>query len=84
MEKSKERKETEKNRLVFRKSSTFEFRRKIDCLRGFWIFEQFMMDTFLFKITQFEKTGSIGKTYISLGNLRINFIFEIRSRSRFS
>ena len=31
------------------------------------------MDTFLLKITPFEKTGSIGKTFISLGNLIINF-----------
>ena len=38
--------------------------------------EQFMMDTFLLKITQFEKTGSIGKTLISLEKLLINFHFR--------
>ena len=45
--------------------------------------EQLMMDTFLLKLTQFEKTGSISKTFISLGYLINNSIFEIRSRSRF-
>ena len=44
-------------------------------LKLFELVEQFMMDTFLLKITQFENTGSIGKTYISLGNLIINFHF---------
>ena len=38
--------------------------------------EQFMMDTFLLKLTQFEKTGSIGISFISLGNLIINFQFR--------
>ena len=38
--------------------------------------EQFMMDTFLLKLTQFEKTGLIGKTFISLGYLIINFHFQ--------
>ena len=38
--------------------------------------KQFMMDTFLLKLTQFEKTGSIGKTFISLGNLIIKFYFQ--------
>ena len=35
-----------------------------------------MTDTFLFKVTLSEKTGSIGKTFISLGNLIINFHFR--------
>ena len=34
-----------------------------------------MMDTFLLKLTQFEKTKSISKAFISLGNLIINFHF---------
>ena len=38
--------------------------------------EQLMMDTFLLKLTQFEKTGSIGKTFISLGYMIINFHFQ--------
>ena len=38
--------------------------------------KQFMMDTFMLKLTQFEKTGSIGKTFISLGNLIIKFHFQ--------
>ena len=33
-----------------------------------------MMDTFLLKLTQFEKTGSIGKIFISLGNLLISIV----------
>ena len=38
--------------------------------------EQFMVDTFLLKLTQFEKTGSMDKTFISLGNLIINLHFR--------
>ena len=34
------------------------------------------MDTFLLKLTQCEKTRSIGKTLILLGNLIINFDFR--------
>ena len=39
----------------------------------FELVEQFMMDTFLLKLTQFEKTGSIGINFLSLGNLITNF-----------
>ena len=38
--------------------------------------EQFMMVTFLLKLTQFEKTRSICRTFISLGILIINFHFR--------
>ena len=38
--------------------------------------KQFMMHTFLLKVTRLEKTGSIGKTFISLENLIINFHFR--------
>ena len=67
-----------KNRLVFfnQKSSTFELRMKKKALKLFEIAEQFMADTFLLKLTQFEKTASIGKTFISLGNLIIKFQFR--------
>ena len=34
-----------------------------------------MIDNFLLKLTQFEKTGSIGKTFIPLGNHKIKFHF---------
>ena len=44
-------------------------------LKLFEFVEQLMMDTFK-KITQFEKTGSIRKTFISLGNLIINIHFR--------
>ena len=45
-------------------------------LKLFEFVEQFIMDTFLLKLTQFEKTGSIGKTFISLVKLIINFHFQ--------
>ena len=45
-------------------------------LELFQFVEQFKMDTFLLKLTQFEKSGSIGKTFISLRNLIINFHFQ--------
>ena len=38
--------------------------------------EQVMMDTFLLKLTQIEKTGSKGKTSISLGKLIVNIHFQ--------
>ena len=53
-------------------------------LKLFEFVKKFMMDTFLLKLTQIEKTGSVGKIFISLGNLIINSIFEIRSRSRYA
>ena len=42
-------------------------------LKLFEFVEQVMTDTFLLKLTQFEKTGSRGKTFISLGYLIISF-----------
>ena len=42
-------------------------------LQLFKFLEQFLKDTFLLKLTQFEKTGSIGITFISLENLINNF-----------
>ena len=45
-------------------------------LKLFEFVEHFMMDTFMLKLTQFEKTGSIGETFVSLGNLIINFQFR--------
>ena len=40
-------------------------------LKVFEFREQFMAGAFLIKLTQFEKTGSIDKIFISLGNLII-------------
>ena len=37
----------------------------------------------MLKLTQFEKTGSIGKTFVSLGNLIINFHFRNRKSITF-
>ena len=45
-------------------------------LKLFEFVEQFISDNFLLRLTGFEKTGSIGKTFISLGNLIINFHFR--------
>ena len=45
-------------------------------LKHFEFVEQFMMKTFVLKLTQIEKTGSIGETFISMGNLIINFHFR--------
>ena len=46
--------------------------------------DYFIIDTFLMKVTQFEKTGSIGKVLIQLRNLKIKIhTFETRSCSRF-
>ena len=52
-------------------------------LKLFEFVEQFMMDIFLLKLTQFEKTGSIGKTIISLGNLIIIFHFQNKKSVKF-
>ena len=53
-------------------------------LKLFEFVAQFMKDTFLLKLTQFEKTGSIRKTFISLGYLIINFHFRSRSPVSFT
>ena len=45
-------------------------------LKLFELVEQLMMDTFLLKLTQFEKTGLIRKTFTTLVNVIINFHFR--------
>ena len=45
-------------------------------LKQFEFLEQFMIGQFLIKLTQFEKTGSKNKIFISLGNLKIKFHFR--------
>ena len=45
-------------------------------LKLFEFLEQFIIDTLLIKITQFEKIGSIGKIFISRGNSIIKFHFR--------
>ena len=56
-----------KNWLVFF-SQIFNFRiskkKKQIALKLFEFVEQFILGTWLLKLTQFEKTGSIGKTFI--------------------
>ena len=51
-------------------------------LKLFEFLEQFMIEAYLVTRTHFEKTGSIGKRFIQLGNLN-NKRFETRSRSYF-
>ena len=79
MNKSNESNEIgKKTYLFFKKSSNFEFRRnKFMTLTLFEVVDHFMMDSFLLKLTQFEKNRSLGKTFISLGNLIKISIFEI-------
>ena len=78
MEKSNERKETEKKTDFFLdKTSAFQFQRKKEmALNVFEFLEQFMIDTFLMTLTQIEKTGSIRKDCISLENLIIKTHFR--------
>ena len=45
-------------------------------LKLFEFVEQSMMDTLMLKLTQFEKTGPTGITFISLGSQIINFHFQ--------
>ena len=45
-------------------------------LKLFEFVKQFMMDTFLLKMTQLEKNELIRKTFISLGYLITNFHFR--------
>ena len=42
----------------------------------FEFLDRFMIVAFLTTLTETEKTGSIRKTFISLGNLIFNFIFR--------
>ena len=65
-----------KKRLYFKNLQLLNFEEKIDGLKFFEFVKPFVMNTFMLKLTQFEKTGSIGKTFISLGNLIINFYFR--------
>ena len=48
-----------KKKRVFQVPFNFKFRRKkLIALKLFEFLKQFMMDTFLLKLTQFEKAGS--------------------------
>ena len=57
------------------KTSNFELQRKIYGIKLFGFHEQFIIDAFLIKVTQFEKTRSIGTILASLGNLKTKFHF---------
>ena len=45
-------------------------------LKLFEFQEPFMIEYFLIKLTQFEKTESIGEIFISLGNQTTDFLFR--------
>ena len=58
----------EKRKLTcFFKNLNFQFLLKKMALKLFEYQEQFLIDTFLIKLTKLEKTGSFGKIFISLG-----------------
>ena len=41
--------------------------------------EQFLMGIFLMKLTQFEKTRTLGSVFVLLENLEIKFHFDTRN-----
>ena len=49
----------------------------------FELLEQLMIDTFSIKLTQFEKIGSIGKNFISVGTSIIKFYFRNKNSITF-
>ena len=51
--------------FFFQNLQLLNFEEKKMALKLFEFVEQFMMDTFWLKLTQFEKTGSIGRTYFT-------------------
>ena len=53
-------------------------------LKLFEVVEQFMKDTFSVQLTQFDKTGSIRKSFISQGDLIIHFHFRNQKSITFS
>ena len=64
--------------------TTFEFLSKtLITYKLFELLEQFMEQTFLIKLTQFDETRSIDKFFIPLGNLKNELTFDTRSRSHF-
>ena len=60
--------------LFFENFSAFE--EKMDGLKHFEFLEQFMIEKFFVKVTLFEKTGSISRSFISLADVKINFHFR--------
>ena len=66
----------EKKLLSFEKINLRISQKKIMALNLFEFLEQLIIDNFFLKLTQFEKTGSIRKDYISLRSLIIKFHFR--------
>ena len=58
-------------------------KKKVDALKALWNSRTNYIWHFLIKLFQFGKTGSIGRTRISLGNLIIKHHFQNRSQPRF-
>ena len=67
------RKQKTNTDLLFeKKTSTFDlYRKKLYSLKSFEFQKQFMIDTFMIKLGQFDRTGPIDKLFILLVNLKI-------------
>ena len=66
-------KRIEKKLLIFLKISTLEYERQTMAFILFDIQANFLIGTFLIKLTQTEKTGSTSTFFIPLRNLKIGF-----------
>ena len=73
----KQKKNTDKIQLS-------NFKEKIMALQLLEFLEKFMVDSFLIKLTQFEKTGSTVKFLFRWEIRLLNSTFETIGRSRFS
>ena len=58
------------------KASIFEIQRKNMTLKFFELQEESMIGTFVLKLTQIKKTGSIGKLFIPLENVQSKIHFR--------
>ena len=74
LEKVNERKKTKNTGIIFFlkkiQLSNLHEKKKM-AVKNFEFLEQFMIEKFSIKITQFEKTGSIDKNLVPLRNLQI-------------
>ena len=70
--------------FIYKKSQLSNFKEKKMALKLFEFQEQIRVDTSLSKLTQFQKTGAIGKDFFSGDKLEKKNTFKTRIRSRFS
>ena len=73
LEKVNERKKTKNTGIIFflKKSNFRIYMKRKMAVKLFEFLEQFMIEKFSIKITQFEKTRSIDKNLVPLRNLQI-------------